>query len=117
MSGIIGLGAPSLQREDRGGQPFEATWYARTPSESGEELRADSTGMTFWCMETQGKGTSRAFYQQIQGTSYSLILQSTNLSKLQGIEDGLKVDYNGHSYKVSACRFDRVMGRWEIALI
>jgi len=102
--------------EIRAGQPETATWYPTITTDGGEERRTDTEGVSFWCQEIQPEKTSRAFRDGIEGKTCSVVIASTNISKIQGIQDGAKVDYAGKRRTVVQADYDRKRRVMTIAL-
>ena len=104
--------------ESRAGQPFDAKWYPQIVREKCEERRYATKGVEFWCIEVGVKRTSRTFRDGLEGKNVSLILGSTNVSKLSGLEDesDAEIEYQNNRYKVVACEYDRLAGKYTIAL-
>lgn len=97
----------SIFFENPSGQPYTATWYPQITTEDGQERRYSSTGVSFWCMETQPNKTTRAFRDALESKNYSAILASTNISKLKGIKDGAKILYDGAKRTVIQVDYDK----------
>lgn len=104
--------------ESRAGQRFDAVRYPQITSEAGEERRYGSKGITFWCTELTVKRTSRAFRDGLEGKNFTIILGSTNCSKLKGLENesDAQIDYDGNRYSVVACEYNRLRKTYTIAL-
>lgn len=104
--------------ENRAGQPDNAVWYPNIVSESGEQNNTSIEGVKFWCAQTQAQRCSRQFRANIEGKTISLVLGSTNVSKLKGIEDenNAYVVYNKKKYKVAYAEYDALQGRYSVAL-
>jgi len=102
--------------ENRAGQPETGRWYAQIVSEEGEERRFSTKGIDFWCAEIQASKTTRTFRDGLESKTYSVILGSTNVSKLISIKDGAQVDYRGNRHKVIASDYDRLSGKYVLAL-
>ncbi|MDD5292854.1 MAG: hypothetical protein PHW40_00910 [Candidatus Izemoplasmatales bacterium] len=102
--------------ESPAGQPYTASWYPELTVKDGEERRYSSTPTSFWCAELQPGQISKQFRDGIEGKTYSCIIASTNASKLEGIEEGAQIDYDGGRRRVVYALFDKAKRIWTIAL-
>jgi len=104
--------------ENRAGQPFVATWHSQVVSENGQKRSYDLEGTTFWCAPVSASKCSRSFRNNIEGKSISMVLGSTNVSKLSGIEkeNDVMVIYRKNKYRVEYAEFDELAGKYMVAL-
>jgi hypothetical protein len=104
--------------ENRAGQPYTATWHKQVVSGDKSIRNFELEGTSFWCAPTQAKRCSRSFRSNIEGKQITLILGSTNVSKLKGIEDesDVMVIYKNSKYKVSYTEYDDFNQRYTVAL-
>jgi len=87
--------------ELRAGQNETAKWFPQIASVQGQEARASVEPYVFWCIKTNASKTDRAFRDSVQQHSHSIVLASTNLSKLTNIENIMgKVLYKGTLYEI-----------------
>jgi hypothetical protein len=104
--------------ENRAGQPFTASWHLQVTSDDGEKRKYDLEGTKFWCAPTQAKRCSRSFRSNIEGKQITLILGSTNVSKLKGIdrENDIMVIFKNSKYRVEYVEYDEFNQRYTVAL-
>jgi len=102
--------------ENPAGQPCKATWYEQVISEDGQIKNYNQEGEEFFCTVVQPERTSRTFRTNIESKSVNLILGSTNISKLVGIEEGARVVFRNKRYDVAYADFDESKGRYLVAL-
>lgn len=104
--------------ENRAGQPYIATWHNQVVSDDGSVRNYDLVGVKFWCAPTQAKRCSRSFRSNIEGKQVTLILGSTNVSNLKGIEDesDVMVIYKNSKYRVEYVEYDEFNQRYTVAL-
>lgn len=82
--------------ELRAGQNATAKWYAQTVSVQGQEARRSVEPSVFWCVRSSVSKTDKAFRESVETHVGSIVLASTNLSKLVDIEHKMgKVLYDG----------------------
>lgn len=82
--------------ELRAGQNETAKWFASIPSVQGQESRVSVEPSVFWCSRSTAARTDRTFRESVESHSHSIVLASTNLSKLTDIERKMgKVLYKG----------------------
>ena len=103
--------------ENKAGQNETAKWYKPILSTNGEERRFANDGIAFWCVKsTQGR-TDKAFRDGIQGKKFTCVIATTNLSKINGIdEQGGRVLYNGSLRQVSYAQLNENGSAMFIAL-
>lgn len=100
----------------RAGQPLTLTWYENVDTVDGEQRRSSSIGTEFWAKQSTPSQATREFRGAIEGVKYSVILASTNLSKLEGLEQGCQVLYKSALRQVEQVTFDDIKGVAYIAL-
>jgi len=103
-------------KENPAGQPFKATWYAQITSEDSMIKNYDQEGEEFFCTIVQIEKTNRNFRTNIESKTVNLILGSTNISKLVGIEEGARVVFRNKRYNVAYTDFDELKGKYLVAL-
>ena len=82
--------------ELRAGQNETAKWFPQVASLNGQEARASVEPHVFWCVRSTAARTDRAFRDGVQAHAGSIVLASTNLSKLVNVEHEMgKVLYQG----------------------
>ena len=82
--------------ELRAGQNETAKWYPQVTSMQGQEARRSVDPSVFWCVRSTAARTDKTFRDAMEGRNNSVVLASTNLSKLADIENKMgKVLYNG----------------------
>lgn len=93
--------------EIRSGQASIATWHKPIHGLNNESLRYDVDGVTFWCAEAAVSNTSKSFRDGIQGKDVSVILVSSNVSKLEGVDSALgAVVYKGARRLIVSAAYD-----------
>ena len=102
--------------EMRAGQPLTLKWYPIVATVDGEERRSSSQSTDFWAKQSSPSQATREFRTAIEGVKYSVVLASTNLSKLDGIEHGCKVLYKEALRNVEQVSIDDIRGVAYIAL-
>ena len=102
--------------ENKAGQPFNAIWYEQIVSDDGQIVGYDLEGTEFWCTKTSASRTSKQFRSGIEGKTVNMILGSTNVSKLIGIEEGAKVLFQNKKYQVSYVEYDDLKEIYMVAL-
>ncbi len=102
--------------EMRAGQPLTLKWYENVDTLDGEQRRASSLGTEFWAKQSEPSQATREFRSAIEGVKYSVVIASTNLSKLEGIEKGCKVLYKSSLRNVETVTINGVKGVAFIAL-
>ena len=89
--------------ELRAGQNETAKWFPQVTDKQGQEAREEVEPRVFWCVRSAATRTDRAFRESVQGLSKSIVLASTNLSKLTDIENVMgKVLYKGTQYNIAS---------------
>ena len=82
--------------ELRAGQNETAKWFPQVTSVQGQEARRSVDPSVFWCVRSTAARTDKTFRDAMEGRNNSVVLASTNLSKLADIENKMgKVLYNG----------------------
>jgi len=82
--------------ELRAGQNETAKWFPQVTSLQGQEARRSVEPSVFWCVRSTAARTDKTFRETMEGRNNSIVLASTNLSKLVDIENIMgKVLYNG----------------------
>lgn len=104
--------------ENRAGQPFTAIWFPAIVTKDGQERNYDVEGKSFWCTKTSPQRCSRQFRNNIEGKTITMVLGSTNVSKLKGIEDDsdATVVFHSKKYKVTYAEYDDLKGTYSVAL-
>lgn len=102
--------------EMRAGQPLTLKWYPSVDTVDGEQRRNSSLGTEFWARQTSPSQSTREFRNAIEGVKYSVVIASTNISKLEGIEKGCKVLYKSALRNVESVQIDDLKGVAYIAL-
>lgn len=82
--------------ELRAGQNETAKWFPQIASLDGQEARAFVEPSVFWCVRSTAARTDRTFREGVQSHAGSIVLASTNVSKLANVENIMgKVLYQG----------------------
>lgn len=104
--------------ENRAGQPYDATWHKAVVTEDGSKKNYEKEGTKFWCVPTQAQRCSRQFRTNIEGKTISMILGSTNVSKLKGIEEDNDsvVIFENKRYRVSYAEYNMLERKYTVAL-
>lgn len=111
--------------EIRSNQPDMAVFYPPVLTLEGEEKRYSALGSSFWCKEIQAKQTSKEFREAIESLSYSLIIGSTNISKLRDVaidsvsyrvDNGGQVEFDNALHEIQYAKYEKARQLYYIAL-
>ena len=102
--------------EMRAGQPLNLRWYPNIDTVDGEQRRGILQRYRFLGKQSSPSQATREFRSGLEGVKYSVVIVSTNLSKLEGIEKGCKVLYKEAKRNVENVTIDDLKGIAYIAL-
>jgi len=106
----------ALFLESRAGQNETASWAKQATTKDGQERRGVFEDIEFWCAPTAAEKTTRSFRDGLESKQYSVIIVSTNVSKLVGIQEGAHVTYKGGRRTVVSADYDSKRKLWTLAL-
>lgn len=100
----------------RAGQNLTLKWFENVDTLDGEQRRASSVGTEFWAKQSSASQATREFRSAIEGVKFQVVIVTTNLSKLEGLDKGCKVLYNNGLRNVEQVQIDTLKGVAFIAL-